>query len=119
MGRLVVKHGSLMSVGDANYVAEFVMPADVRWTATMVCHNGGGSLQPDPAGNLAAELELHVNRVAVFEVHLSPGVTDYDALIIPWGDGLIFANGERVGWYMLDTTSTADFTACSFLGERI
>lgn len=119
MGRLAYKHSSLMSVNDGDYIGYWPMPADVRWTATVVCHSGGGSLQPDPAGNEAIEMALHVNASPVLEIRLSPGVTDYDALVIPWGDGLIFSQGEQVGWYVINTTSNGDFTAVTFLGEQL
>ncbi len=119
-GRLVTIYDRLQlsSSGDGSYLGQSVLPSDVRWKCTAIC-GYTSPWQPGPAlGNDFALVQLHVNQVPVWEVRTSSPTFVDSLTVLPWGDGLRFTAGERVGWN-ITLIGLQSVWSSTFIGVRI
>lgn len=118
-GRLVTFYDriQLSSSDDNTYIAQYVMPSDVRWRCTTIC-GYESTWQPYPSnGNEFAVVQLHVNQTAVFEARLVSANRADSLLVLPWGDGLRFSAGEQAGWFASFLGGQGVWSA-TFIGAR-
>jgi hypothetical protein len=124
MGRLVTLCDSFQSTtsSDDNFIAKYALTSDVTWKSAWFSA-WRSPFQPEAvAGSLAGgTVNILVNETAVFEmrIHGQIGQARHAyCVVIPWGTGLTFQNGQTMGWY-LGTWNMQGIVAGGFIGEKI
>lgn len=115
MGAPVFKFGAFQQQNSLG-LFEFYPAATVRWKSTILTFRSSFLYVPTSTTIAGANCFLQVNGVAVAEFRIFDAYNDIVVLVIPWGDGIRFTNGEKVTW-SLDIVSSF-FVSVTFIGEE-
>lgn len=124
MGRLVhlCDSSQLTSASDNTFVAKHTMTSDVSWRSAWFTI-WRSPFQPEAtAGNLdGGTAQILVDETVVFEMRVHGQVSSAKhsyCVVVPWGDGLTFRDGQSVGWYV-ENWNMQGLVGAGFTGVRI
>lgn len=124
MGRLAYLCDSVQtsSSSDNNFVAKYTMTPDVAWCSAWFTL-WRSPFQPEASANNldGGTVQILVDDTAVFEMRVHGEVASAKhgyCVVVPWGDGLVFNEGQSLGWY-IENWGLQGLVGAGFTGVRI